>query len=564
MEGLREDGSEEGEAEEKVKRLAHRALALILLMAGLVAQTCFSPEQQVSQLMVPAVAAGRVLGDAKALEALEHQARHSLIGGVHMLRAKAREVAALSARLQALAPHPLFITADCEGGAGIMFPGATRFPRGLALAAANDLLLTQRVGERTAEEAALLGVNVIFAPVADVNSSPTNPIINLRSFGDQPVRVAEQVVAFGTAVERAGLMAVAKHFPGHGDTHEDSHLGLPVVDLDLAELEARELVPFREAVASGISGVMSAHIAWPKLGGADAWPATLEPRVVREILREKLGFKGVVFTDALDMGGITRRTTPAEAAVRAVLAGCDVLLFPTDMPAMRSALIRAARSGDMPPSFLEQAKDRVRRARSRWKHARATAPEHLAPLLDTDEARDLAEECARRGCVRLRDRNGAVPLRILVLQDPNEDWGFDHVPGAFLGELSRLGVKAEVQHFSGRESSSAPRLRADAGTIVLSAASLSPAGDSAAQDAAERRRALLREAVTADAAVVLLGNPLAHGALPQGHGALLFGLDFDDHTQRALVRAFMGKGLAEGHLPLAVPGIAERGAGLGR
>ncbi len=544
--------------------LTRVGLTLLLLMAELCAQHTFSLDELAGQLMVPSVAAGRVLTDAAALAALEEKVRHSVIGGVHMLRAQASEVATLSARLQALAPHPLFITADCEGGAGIMFPGATRFPRGLALAAAGDLLLTQRVARRTAEESGLLGVNVVLAPVADVNSSPTNPIINLRSFGEAPSSVAEQVQAFGRALEQAGLMAVAKHFPGHGDTHEDSHLGLPVVDLDLKELEARELVPFRAAVAGGITGMMSAHIAWPRLGGKDAWPATLEPRVVRELLRERLGFKGVVFTDALDMGGITRRTTPAEAAVRALLAGCDVLLFPTDIPAMRAALAEAVRSGRMSREVFHAATQRVLQARLRWKHAPRTTSEGLAPLLDTDEARDLAEECARRGCVRLRDGVVALPERILVLQDRHEDWGFDHVPEAFLAELKRLGVLCAIESISGRESEAELAPHSHARTLVLAAASLSPAGDKGALAAAERRRARLRAAVGAGAAVVLLGNPLAHGALPQGQGALLLGLDFDDHTQRALARALMGVGRAEGHLPLALPGLAARGAGLGR
>jgi len=544
----------------------HRGwLALVLLFGGWCqAQERMTLEQLSGQVMLPSVAADRVLAHGEELRALEEMVRTSAIGGVHMLRSSVQGVATLSARLQALAPHPLFISADCEGGAGIMFPGATRFPRALALAACADLDLIGRVAKCTAEESALVGVNVVFAPVADVNSSPSNPIINLRSFGDQPHAVAERVAMYGAAMESRGLMAVSKHFPGHGDTHEDSHLGLPVVDLPLSTLEKRELIPFEAAVRAGISGVMSAHIAWPQLGGKDAWPATLEPKVITGLLREKLGFSGIVFTDALDMGGITRRAAAGEAAVRAILAGCDVLLFPTDIPAMRRALVEAVESGRIPRAHFEASTARVLKARERWKTLRAAKLEELKPLLQTKEAVALAEECARRSIVRLRGSEKPPIEQVLVLHDPQEDWGFDKVPEAFMSALRAAGVNAPVRLDSGRARSGQEPLADWSRALVLSAASLSPAADKDAATAAARRRSLLQLAVKGGAALVLLGNPLAHGPLPDGQGALLVGLDFDDHTQRALVLALTAGGPAEGHLPLEVPGLAPRGAGLGR
>jgi beta-N-acetylhexosaminidase len=359
-------------------------------------------------------------------------------------------------------------------------------------------------------------------------------------------------------------MAVSKHFPGHGDTHEDSHLGLPVVDLPLSALENRELIPFEATVKAGISGVMSAHIAWPQLGGKDAWPATLEPKVITGLLREKLGFNGVVFTDALDMGGITRRAAAGEAAVRAMLAGCDVLLFPTDIPAMRRALVEAVESGRIPRAHFESSTARVLKARERWKTLRAAKPEDLSALLQTKEALALARECARRSIVRLRAAEKQPLEQVLVLHDPQEDWGFDRVPEAFLSALRAEGVSAPVTLCSGREPSAQEPCAAWSRALVLSAASLSPATGKDAAQAAARRRSLLQLAVKGGAAVVLLGNPLAHGSLPDGQGALLVGLDFDDHTQRALVLALMSGARAEGRLPLEVPGLAARGAGLGR
>jgi len=300
------------------------------------------------------------------------------VGGIILFRGPVYESVHLVNRMQQAARLPLLISADLESGSGMRFDDATNFPWNMALGATGNPEYARREGELTAREARALGVQQIFAPVADVNNNAGNPVINVRSFGEDPSEVARFVAAFVEGAQAGGVLATAKHFPGHGDTATDSHRGLPVINVGRERLESIELVPFRAAIKSGVGAVMSAHIGLPQIDPTQVsplprdsilrpayaeqevltenavLPGTLSPVVLGGLLRKELGFDGIVVTDALDMSGLTIYFKQDEAAVRAVLAGADMLLKPGDPDAVVRGLREAVRSGRVTESRVEQ------------------------------------------------------------------------------------------------------------------------------------------------------------------------------------------------------------------
>ena len=239
-----------------------------------------------------------------------------------MIKGDALAIATLLNRLQRASALPLLFTADFEGGAGYIVDGATRLPRAMALGATRDVGLAERAGRLGAGEGRALGVHVDFYPVVDVNVNPQNPVINIRSFGEDPELVARMATAYMRGIQQGGMLATAKHFPGHGDTATDTHLDLAVVDHPRARLDAVELVPFRAAIAAGVDAVMSSHIRLPALDATEGLPATLSRPILTGLLRQELGFAGLVFTDSMSMHAISKRFTPEQAAAMAVAGGC--------------------------------------------------------------------------------------------------------------------------------------------------------------------------------------------------------------------------------------------------
>ncbi len=273
----------------------------------------------------------------------------------------------LRARLAALhgrARTPLLVAADMEHGAGQQLRNCSVFPPAMAFGATDDPQLAYDLGAITAQEAREVGVNWILAPVADVTNNPANPIINIRSFGGDPARVAAMVAAFVRGCQDHGVLACAKHFPGHGDTATDSHTRLGSVTASRERLAAVEFPPFQAAIGAGVASIMTAHLAVPALDEPDL-PATLSRRVMTGLLREEWDFDGLVVTDALGMGGITAGLDPLVAAVRALEAGCDMLLMPPDPVATHAAIARAVETGRLAAARVYEAANRVLAAKAR-------------------------------------------------------------------------------------------------------------------------------------------------------------------------------------------------------
>ena len=349
-------------------------------------------------------------------EAPQKQLKYGLeslnLGGVILLGGSAVELAARTEQLQGWSQTPLLICADIEEGVGQRFSGATWFPPPMALGAIakEDLTLAQRyateMGEITAKEAIALGINWVLAPIADVNNNPENPVINIRAFGENPEIVGALVKSFVEGAKKYPVLTTAKHFPGHGDTATDSHLHLPIIPHDLERLEAIELPPFQSAIAAGVDTVMTAHIRIP------AWdqdnPATLSYSILTEQLRQKMGFEGLIVTDALIMGGITQEATPEEVAVRALAAGADILLMPPDPEKAIEAVYQAVRSGRLSEARIDQSVEKIWQAKEKLGLFKQTIPYLNLEALSTESAgqsvRAMVKKSLRKG--------GNLPLKI--------------------------------------------------------------------------------------------------------------------------------------------------------
>ena len=291
------------------------------------------------------------------------------LGGVILLGGSAIEVKARSQRLQSWAQIPLFIAADIEEGVGQRFPGGTWLapPMALSAIAAKDLDLAIKYARGmaaiTAQEAIAVGINWLLAPVVDVNNNPDNPVINIRAFGEDSEIVSKLTTAFIEGAKPYAILTTAKHFPGHGDTATDSHLDLPNIPHDNSRLTRVELPPFINAIAAGVDSVMSAHLTIP------AWdreyPATLSEKILTGKLREELGFEGLIVTDALIMGGVTKYATAEEMAVLAVTAGADILLMPEDPEIAIESVYQAVTSGKISEERIDQSLQRIEKAKER-------------------------------------------------------------------------------------------------------------------------------------------------------------------------------------------------------
>lgn len=300
-------------------------------------------------------------------QVLQHWVQTLGVGGVILLGGSVAEVALRTQQLQDWASIPLLISADVEEGVGQRFPGATWFPPPMALNAIAQQngdqaeQYAERMGAATAQEALAIGINWLLAPVVDVNNNSVNPVINVRAFGDTPQRVNHLIRAFIRGAQRYPILTTAKHFPGHGDTAIDSHLELPILPHSLQRLSDIELLPFQAAIASGVNAVMTAHLQIPALDAVH--PATLSPTILTKLLRQALGFDGLIVTDALVMGAITNRYGANEAPVLAIEAGADIVLMPVDPAGAIQAICEAVETGRIPLDRIHRSLERIWQAK---------------------------------------------------------------------------------------------------------------------------------------------------------------------------------------------------------
>ena len=380
-------------------------------------------QEKVGQLMMPILIGDFAPEGSSAGRRARALVEDHQVGGIIISVGSPTEVAAKLNWLQSLSELPLLIGSDLEAGAGFRFDGvihaptniwlggATRFPALMALGASGDPGMAYEMGRVTALEARAIGVHVPFAPVLDVNNNPDNPVINVRSFGEDPEHVAVLGAAFVRGIQDHGAIATAKHFPGHGDTGVDSHIALPVIRVSRERMDSVELLPFRRAVEAGLGAVMTAHITVPELAGART-PATLSPHVLTTLLREEMGFGGLVVTDAMDMAAVDRMFERGEAAVRALQAGADVILMPPDIRAARNGIIAAVESGRLAEGRLDRSVLRILRAKEQMglDRERTVDISRVRSVVGVQAHQAVARRVADRSVTVLKDERGLLPL----------------------------------------------------------------------------------------------------------------------------------------------------------
>ncbi|MDA0567262.1 glycoside hydrolase family 3 protein [Streptomonospora sp. S1-112] len=450
----------------------------------------------------------------------------------------AEQIARMSNGLQrAAADHgagvPLFLGIDQEQGMVSRLEIGTRFPDAMAVGATRDPDQAAALARVTAEELAALGINLDYAPDADVNSDPANPVIGIRSFGSDPDLVADLAAAEAEAFADAGVVPVVKHFPGHGDTAADSHTGLPVVDKTRREWEREDLPPFRRAVEADVDAVMTAHLVLPALDDSGE-PATLSPRVVRDVLRGELGYDGMVTTDALNMEGVRQTHDDGEVAVRAVLAGVDQLLMPPDPQAAVDALRAAVEDGRISQDRLDASVRRILKVKAERGlfDAEPADVQAAAGALGTDDHRAAAAELAERSVTLLRNEGGALPAAegatVSVTGTGAEEIG---------AELERLGLTVTAD---------------PAGADLAVVGTLNARGDAG-------QAALVASAAASGTpvAVVAQGNPYDIADLPDAD-AYLATYSAVDPSRAAAARVIAGEVAPSGRLPVDIPGTDLR------
>lgn len=557
-------------------------------------------DEMVGQMIVPRFSAVYTSSDSDAYDELVRYVHEVRVGGViafggeepvprvllnptygRNILGEPLALASMLNRLQAIAPVPLIAAADFEWGAGMRIAGATRFPRAMAFGAAGDEQLAREAGRITAVEGRALGVHLNFAPVADVNNNPRNPVINIRSFGEDPARVGALVTAWIEGLQQGGMLATLKHFPGHGDTGVDSHLGLPLIEHPRERLDEVELAPFRAGIAAGADAVMVAHVEMPALDESGG-PATFSAPVVTGLLREQLRFQGLVVTDSMLMDGVARLGTPGENAVRAVLAGHDLILDPPDTIAAFHGIREAVASGAIPRARIEASVRRILSAKARLGlHRHATVNLDSVPIaVGTRRHAEVARRVSERAVTLLKDERGNVPLALpvdagilyLSVLDYPRNWRIAAPGRTMIPALGRRWPNVqsiEVSEVTTPNELALIRAMAPRFDAVVAGVFVRAASGSNRLDLAPPVAQLLQDLARITArgnqpfVAVFFGNPYVPQSVPDVPAALLT-YDFSDVAEESAVRAIAGEIPIVGKLPIALPGMFPVGLGLSR
>ena len=534
-------------------------------------------EEKVSQLF-SVRAYGRMMDpDDAAYQDLVDLVEQFGLGGVTFFQGNPSDQIALVNDLQGRARLPLLIAQDMEWGAGMRVEGTTVFPRAMAMGATGNVEWARMAGYITGREARAIGTQHVLAPVADVNNNPDNPVINTRSFSERAEVVASMAAAFASGLQEAGVLATAKHFPGHGDTSVDSHMALPVLFFGPDRLEALELVPFRRLVQDGVMSVMVGHLALPRIEPDTTLPASLSPQIIAGLLRDELDFDGLVVTDALDMAGVTEQFPTGEIAVRSLIAGIDMLLLSEDPRAAREAVLQAIGEGAITEERIDASVMRILRAKA-WSGLhmdRSVAEDPDSLQIDLKEHRALSLGIARQSLTLLRNTGGILPLsqdaRMLCIT--LSDGSNPSTGSRFLADLLRNRPGAEVDTLrldsrSAPEDYEAALEQSDAYPFVLVSAFLRtrPRGaetEDEENDPEDPQTAFLARLVDygPPVALVSFGDPYMVRDMAQP-ASYLIAYSASEVSQTAAADAVAGYADISGRLPVSIPGLYAFGDGM--
>lgn len=493
----------------------------------------------------------------------------------NIIPAQPFEMAVFINHMQHLARTPLLVASDFERGASMRVAETAKFPYLMAFGATRDMNAIRQLGSATAHEARALGVNWVFAPDADVNNNPLNPIINMRSFGEDPAAVAEDVGAFIDGAHsdpHSYVLLSAKHFPGHGDTSQDSHMQLATLDQPRERIESVELVPFRAAIQHGVDSIMTAHLSVPSIE-PEQIPATLSQKILTGLLKDELGYKGLVVTDALEMQAVTSLFSPGEAAVKAVEAGADVLLMPVDPEASIKAITAAISSGRLTRKRIDESAAKVLAAKEKLGLLRASTRfaklDAITDDLQADELDHLAEHVAEKAITVVKDDKHLLPApdaegSCLVLLN---EYQFTS-RGELLVRAVRQGlpsIKVYVTN-SGMPDSVLSAVAADTAAHckqIYAAAFVTVSANRGSVSMEGGLNAFLNQMVHGPIPVALfaLGNPYLLTTFPDV-STYAAAFSTAPSSEIAVARAILGEIPITGRLPVSIPGVAKVGDGI--
>jgi len=558
-------------------------------------------DEKVGQLIVPAIDSTYLATDTEEFQRLAKDVTTLHVGGFHVFGGKQPApavlldagygstilgdpyaAASLLNRLQTLSTIPLLNTADFEAGVGFRLKGATVFPRQMAIGAAGDETLARQAAWVTGMEGRAVGVHVDFSPLADVNDNPKNPVINTRSFGELPDRVGRLAAAYVAGLHAGGMLATLKHFPGHGDTDVDSHLGLPIIRAPRERLDAVELPPFKAGLAAGADAVMTAHIELPALDPGEFSPASLSQPIVTGLLRGDLRFDGLVYTDSLSMDAVTAKIGPGDAAARAIEAGDDVVLHSPDEAAAAAGIKAALASGAITMERLEASVRRILRAKARLglNRTKTVSLDDIPKVVGGRQHEALAESIEAKAITLVKDDRNQVPLRApadaavlyLSILDYPSGWSIAAPSRTMIPELKKRWPNLTAVELSDRSTTSEIDLVRASAThydAIVAGVFVRAASGSGRLDLPPTLAALLADIGRGTArtpkpfVTVLFGNPYVVMAVPT-LPAVLLTYDFYDLAELSAVRALAGETPIGGHLPIAMPGLFDAGFGLVR
>ncbi len=530
-------------------------------------------DARIGQLFMVAAYSNR---DNSHLNELRKLVKNQGIGGLIFFQGGPVRQAIMTNTLQAEAGVPLFIAMDAEWGLGMRLDSIPNFPRQMTLGAIQDNQLIYTMGAEIARQCRLLGVHINFAPVIDVNSNPENPVIGSRSFGEYKINVAEKGIAYMRGLQQNGILACAKHFPGHGDTNADSHLTLPVIKHDKERLKSIELYPFEQLIKDSLASVMVAHINIPALDNRPNTATTLSPAVVTNLLKKEMGYQGLIFTDALNMKGVSDFYKPGEVDLEAFKAGNDVLLFPEDVPTAVRKIKRAIRRGEINQKEVDERVKKILTAKY-WAGLNRFKPIDTTNLISklNDPIADLIRQKLYENSVTVvRNFRNQLPVRQL------EDRTFASVtlgatpsgtlpyPGAVHGNTfsNTLSEYAPFTHYPMPEEATREELDALFDKIMLydyvvvgvhgmSRLAKEEFGLSKAQQAFIER--LKRKP---NVIISVFGSPYSLGYFEESHN-LICGYEDNEYTQRIVPAIIFGGLKAKGKLPVSVSGMVRRNMG---
>ena len=529
-------------------------------------------EEKVAQMVFARAESGYLSRDDERWIYLERMVRERKIGGFVFFAGDVYEYAVQANKLQSLSKIPLLIAADFEFGAAMRVRRATLFPRAMLVGATRNPQHAYEIGKITAREAKALGVHQVYGPVVDVNNNPKNPVINTRAFGDNSALVSEMSIAFIKGMQEEGVIATAKHFPGHGDTDIDSHLDLPVLPFSSERLDSLELVGFRKAIEADVKSIMVAHLDVPLVDSMRGVPATLSFPISTTLLQERLGFRGLVVTDAMEMRSVTKAYSTAEAAVRAVKAGSDLILLPPDVDVAIDAIVKAVKRKEI---TIERINNSVRKILA----AKKFAGLHKTKFIDVDavakvvgarEHKLLAKQIAREGITVVKNDSAILPLEknvvkkiVSVAVGDNQDPG----TGFYFRSLVRQrGVRVEdlrVDQRSNKLEYDSVLARAATADILLIHMYVRTRSAQMTGFLQPQQIEFLNNIMklAKPTVVVSLGNPYILGAVASAH-AYVVGYSEADVVIESAVEVLFGETPSKGKMPISLPGFFAYGDGI--